>query len=210
MRFLGLFPPDDNGDLSQSCLLAMTAGQKMIEAMEKFSAIDVGEEEPASLKLKIGMSSGDYFSAHLGSTRDMVFMAMGATVNSAERAEGYGEAGEIIIDSVTQERVADSIESEEREEGYYLLKEVTGELSAVSAESRFIRQDEYPSGGLDEQIKYLIKRLDYLTPYLPANLLQRMVASPEEAVIPPDYRPVSILFVNFGGLWRNDRTTWRD
>lgn len=192
---LGLFPGDDEAMYATGALRAVQAALAMQAVMEKYGAIEAGGETRA-LRIKCGISSGDYFAAHIGTKQNMAFVTTGHTVNRADQAEGNATPGEVVIAQATLDLLDGQAVVEPRAEGFFV---VHGAPEATDVESS-APPDEPPPGPLQAQLTYLVERLDRLAPYLAAELLPRIVNNPHNAQIAPDHRPVTVVFANYVGI----------
>ncbi|MBN1139761.1 MAG: tetratricopeptide repeat protein [Anaerolineae bacterium] len=193
---LGLFgeQPAGSAGMTEGALLAVQAAMAMQGIMDRFAAIEAGGQTHA-LRVKCGISSGRYFAAHLGTAHSMAYVTTGHTVNGADQAEGHANPGEVVITRATRDLLGSRIVVESRAEGFDLVR------AAPPAESLPgpWHITEPPDGDVQAQITYLVDRLDRLSPYLPAELLSRLVTSPGQVRIVPDRRLVTVMFVNYEG-----------
>jgi class 3 adenylate cyclase len=192
---LGLFPGDSEEAMAQGALRAVQAASTMQGQMDRFAAIQAGNETCA-LRIKCGISSGRYFAAHIGTRQSMAYVTIGHTVNDADRAEGQAQPGDVVIARATRALLGDRIAVEERGEGFYLVQRVQAMSGSVGQPAL----DELPEGSVEAQITHLVERMDRLSPYLPAELLPRIVTNPGDVRIAPDHRPVTVMFVNYVGV----------
>lgn len=196
---LGVFPADSEAQLPETALRAVQTAQAMQKGMEKFAAIDAAGETRA-LKLKCGISSGPYFAAHIGTRQSMAYVTTGHTVNHADEGQGYAEPGESILAQSTRDLLPDTVQVETRAENYYVLRSAPsadGKASVPSLDIAF-------EGDLMMQITTLVNRLDRIAPYLPAELIPRIVTNPSDdpdvVLISPDHRQVTVMFANYLGI----------
>jgi|GEM_PF-380868 len=176
-------------------LLAVQAAMAMQGVMGRFAAIEAGGQTHA-LRVKCGVSSGRYFAAHLGTPLSMAYVTTGHTVNGADRAEGHASPGEVVITQATYELLGSKIEVEPRAEGFYLARSVP---PAEGLPGPWY-VSEPPDGDVQGQITCLVDRLDCLSPYLPAELLPRLVTSPGPVRIMAERRLVTVMFANYEGV----------
>ncbi len=206
---LGLFPADTDDEMAQSARRAAQAALAMQQVLKKeqFAEIEaMGEKR--SLKIKCGISAGPYFAAHIGTQPNdfnpngtMAYVTTGQTVNLAEAAEGHANPTEVAMTRNVAELLGEQAQTEavnkEPDENFRLLLD-TPPLEAGSR-IRFEIQ-EPPPGAVQAQITYLVDRLNRLTPYLSDELIQRIVTNPRDAKIPPEHRPVTVMFANYKGI----------
>ncbi len=187
--------PATPAGMADGALLAVQAAMAMQGVMDKFAAIEAGGQTNA-LRVKCGISSGRYFAAHLGTPYNMAYVTTGHTVNGADQAEGHASPGEVVITQAANDLLGSKIEVEPRAEGFYLVRTVPPADSLPGP----WRVTEPPDGDVQAQITYLVDRLDCLSPYLPAELLSRLVTSPGEIRIMPERRLVTVMFANYEGV----------
>lgn len=194
---LGLFPADNDAEMRDGALKAVQTAIAIQNVMQKFAALEVdGEIRP--LKIKCGISSGEYFAAHIGTLRSMAYVTTGHTVNRADQAEGHCTPGDIVMHQSTYDLLDhEVVKCEKRSnEGFFLVIEAP----PASGDIGVTFPQEPPDGELHAQITYLVDRLDRIAPYLPAELIPRIAANPSDVQIAPEHRPVTIIFANYVGI----------
>ncbi len=208
---LGVFPAQDDDEMRAGALKACQTALAMLEVMkqDQFAAIEAAGQKRA-LQIKCGISAGPYFAAHIGvppnprhndSNGLMAYVTTGTTVNLAEEAEGHANPGEAAMTQSTYALLGDLITvapvTKEPDEAYVRL--VAAPPADLSALGHTVWQ-EPPEGDLQQQIAYLVQRLDQLTPYLADELVARIKDNPGDPRIVPEYRPVTSMFVNYKGM----------
>ncbi|MEJ2209753.1 MAG: adenylate/guanylate cyclase domain-containing protein [Anaerolineae bacterium] len=192
---LGLFAAASVQEMSASALRAVQAAAAMQAQMDRFAAIEAAGETRA-LRIKCGISSGRYFAAHIGTHQSMAYVTIGHTVNQADQAEGHARPGDVVLAPSTHNLLAGQVEVKEGQEGFVLLHHVPP-LEAGAGRPALA---EPPDGDVDRQIAYLVDRLDRLAPYLPPDLLARIVTNPSRVHIVPEHRLVTVMFANYVGI----------
>lgn len=206
---LGLWPVGTAAEMQDKALLACQTALALQEVLQRpeFSEIDaVGEKR--ALTIKIGISAGPYFAAHIGtqpSVKDqngtMAYVTTGETVNLAEEAEGHAHPGQVAMTRAVAELVKDLVKlgpvEREPDDAYQRLLDVPPLDGSQKLPTAI---PEPPEGTLLEQITYLVERLDRLTPYLSDELVSRIVTNPGDARITPEHRPVTVMFANYKGI----------
>ncbi|MEW5872790.1 MAG: adenylate/guanylate cyclase domain-containing protein [Chloroflexota bacterium] len=205
---LGLFPAESDEELLSGAVHAAQAALAMQQVLEKeqFAAIRV-KDEIRSLKIKCGVSAGPYFAAHIGTRPSelnpngtMAYVTTGTTVNLAEEAEGHANPGEVAMTRTVFELLGERAEiapvNKEPDEDFRRLVHI----EPLQGQSQRLEIAEPPEGEVLAQITYLTERLDRLTPYLADELVARIVTNPKNAKIPPDNRPVTVMFANYKGI----------
>ncbi len=208
---LGLFPAESDEEMARGALRAAQTALVMQEILKRpeFSEI-IAMGEKRALQIKIGISAGPYFAAHIGTPPSdynangtMAFVTTGETVNLAEEAEGHAYPGQVAMTLAVARLLEGQAElaavEKEPDEAYRRLVSVPA-LEAGSQERLNI--PEPPAGDTLSQITYLVARLDRLTPYLSDELVGRVVTNPRDARITPEHRPVTVMFANYKGISR--------
>jgi len=119
---------------------------------------------------------------------------MGPALGQMARAEDLAEAGGVIVDQATYEAAGAGTVASERAPGFHHLMAMT-ELPSPRTTGLTI----LPSDRLADA-RWLVERLDALTPYLPPGIVERIIASPGRRMIEGEHRPVTVLFANFYGI----------
>ncbi len=208
---LGLFPATTDDEMKRGALRAAQAALVMQEVLKRpeFAEINALGEKRALL-IKIGISAGPYFAAHIGTfpsdydpNGTMAFVTTGETVNLAEESEGHANPGQVAMTQAVAnllEGVAELAAVEkEPDETYRRLVSVPPLEAGAQERLDFI---EPPAGAPLAQITYLVERLNRLTPYLSDELVRRIVDNPRNARITPEHRPVTVMFANYKGISR--------
>jgi class 3 adenylate cyclase/predicted ATPase len=198
---LGVFDGVDEEEMQRGAHLAVQAALAMQAVMGKFAAIEAGGQTSA-LRIKVGIATGPYFSAQVGTTFNMGYVTTGRTVNRTELCEDHAEPGEVILHQATYELVKDHVvvSGEIRDEEFYNITDIQGDLPQPSGQAILIPQDENPDGALEEQLVYLVNRMNRLEPYLASDLLPRLINNPDSVEIAPENRPVTVMFANYVGM----------
>ena len=181
--------------MAEGALRAVQAALAMQGIMDRFAAIEAGGETRA-LRVKCGISSGPFFAAHLGTPRIMAYVTTGHTVNRADQAESHATPGDVVITQASYELIGSQLDVEPRDEGFFLVRGAP----PLAGEVQSVVPTEPPPGAVDARITYLVDRLDCLSPYLPVELVDRIVTSPLEVQITPDHRRVTVMFANYLGV----------
>lgn len=209
---LGLFPVETEEEMATAVLRATQAALQMQAVMKRdeFAAIQIGGETRA-LMIKCGISAGPYFAAHIGTQPcpalnrrgTMAFVTTGHTVNQAEECEGHANPGQVVLSKKTYQLLppGSGVEigpvTRSPDENYCVVLHAPPLSGTVTPPVI----DEPPPGELMAQITYLVERLDRLTPYLPPELIARIVTNPRDAKILPENRPLTtVMFVNYKGV----------
>jgi len=148
----------------------------------------------ASLGMHIGINSGRFLDAHVGTPRVMRKVEVGRTLNLTALAEEVASSGQIAIGPDTYEAVSGWIETSPAAQGFYLVE--YGDMESADAPPPPAPPAIDPPHTLDD----LIAALDTMVPYLLPGLLEKIILAPREPVVWADLKPVTVLFANLLGL----------
>jgi adenylate cyclase len=197
------FLPDQNrGDLAQ----AVRAGLRMQRAMTNFVNIETAQGQ-FSLDMRVGVHTGRFLTANIGTPLRMGHVLLGSTVRRAKRAEGAGKVGQVCLTKETGDRLNAEFVLKSLDSNYSLVHdsfstEQLGEYDITLTRRRaanvmlFDRSRE----GLIAEIGEAVKRVEPLASYIPGAILNMLVANAAQRQIPPDFPCPAVLFINLKGL----------
>lgn len=150
------------------------------------------------LTMHIGVEAGRVALVSAGHPQALRYSAMGRAVRDVARAEGHGGPGELVL-------------------GPRAWGAVAGDAAGapVGADPAFVRvwalegaaqppppapADSPPPALTLAALDRLARQLDRISPYLPADLLARILADPNRPEVEADLRPVTVLFAQVAGL----------
>jgi adenylate cyclase len=184
---------------------AVRAGLRMQRAMKHFSQI----ETPAGtlqLQMRIGIHSGRFLTADIGTPRRMEHVLLGSAVQQAKLTESNGMNERVNLSLDAFNRVKDNFRFEEGKTGYKLVAddltdEQLGEYE-ITPRRRQASKVLFERGvaGLLHEIEEMLKSIEPLASFIPAPVLNLLVESAAERQIPPDFPEPTVMFVNFIGL----------
>ncbi len=207
MEFTGdaLFAFFPEGERRNDTLQAVRAGLRMQRAMKHFAEI----ETPAGtlqLQMRIGIHTGRFLTADIGTPRRMEHVLLGSAVQQAKLTESNGRNERVNLSEKAHERVKDQFHFEDGQPGYKLvLDDLTDEQLGEYEITPRRRQAsnilfERSMAGLLNEITEMLKSIEPLASFLPAPILNLLVESAAERHIPPDFPEPTVMFVNFVGL----------
>lgn len=207
MEFTGdaLFAFFPEGERRNDTLQAVRAALRMQRAMKHFAAI----ETPAGtlqLQMRIGIHTGRFLTADIGTPRRMEHVLLGSAVQQAKLTESNGRNERVNLSEKAYERVKEQFHFEEGQPGYKLvLDDLTDEQLGEYEIMPRRRQAsnvlfERSMAGLVGEITEMLKSLEPLASFIPAPVLNLLVESAAERHIPPDFPEPTVMFVNFVGL----------
>lgn len=197
------------GDLAQ----AVRAGLRMQRAMANFAHIETAQGI-FSLGMRVGIHSGHFLTADIGTPMRMVHVLLGRSVRRAKRAEGAGAVGRVCLTVETSEHptssttlLKDDFRLEPLDENYVLVKddfsvEQLGEYDIAFTRRRHAGAFliDRSAAGLVAEIGEVVKRVDPLASYFPISILNLLVENAAQRRIPPDFPAPAVVFINLKGL----------
>ena len=116
---LVLFPKSDKND---DTMRAVRAGLRMQRAMKEFTEIET-PSGIVNLKMRIGIHSGRFLTADIGTPRRMEHVLLGRDVQHAKLTESNGMNERVNLSQKAYDQVASQFRFEEGKPGYYLVKD---------------------------------------------------------------------------------------
>jgi adenylate cyclase len=200
---LVVFPKTDRQD---DTLRAVRAGLRMQRAMKEFAEI----QTPAgtvNLMMRIGIHSGRFLTADIGTPRRMEHVLLGRDVQQAKLTESKGQNGRVNLSQKAYERLENQFQFEDGEEGYHfvvdnLTDSQLGEYEITPMGRRMasgvvLNRDK---NEVLQQILSLLNSIEPMASFIPAPVLSLLVESAADRKIPADFPQPTIMFVNFIGL----------
>lgn len=185
---------------------AIHAGLRMQRAMVKFADLATTQSK-LSLGMRIGIHTGRYLMADIGTPRRMEHVLLGEAVQKTKRAEGAGKVGRVSVSPAACERVAQQFRLEPGSEGHMLVvddlsAEVLGEydiaLRQRRASSAMLLDRSIP--GLLAEIERSLATVEPLAAFIPAPILNLLIETATHRRIPPDFLEPTVMLVNLLGL----------
>ncbi len=197
---LAYFPLQAGGEQAH---WAARAGQRMLRAVATSPPFPT-RAGPVALRVKIGLASGPFLAAHVGSARRMEYVLLGETVARTMAAEGAAAAGQLVVDAATTAAL-DPATCTEQVPGYYAVQLPTAEEMGdfeIKAEPRRARGGAAwlaDTAEILSDIAETLRQIESLLPYLPPELVDRIVAHAGLRQVESEFRPTTVLFANFCG-----------
>jgi class 3 adenylate cyclase len=208
MEFTGdaLFAFFPETDRHNDTVQAVRAGLRMQRAMEHFSKIETPQGH-LQLQMRIGVHTGRFLTANIGTPRRMEHVLFGTAVQSAKLTESNGTNGRVNLSLKAFEHVKDEFRFEPGKDGYmFVIDDLTDDqLGEYEIFPRGRRQAsnilfERGTAGLLGEIEKMIDSVEPLASFIPAPVLNLLVESAAKRNIPPDFPKPTIMFINFIGL----------
>jgi class 3 adenylate cyclase len=204
---LALFP---TSGYQNEAAQAVRAGLRMQHAMQSFGDIQTAQGTLA-LGMRIGIHTGKFLSAHIGTPRRMEHVLLGMAVREAKLAEGAGEIGRVCLTATAINRLENVYQTEPGKEGYALVIDEMTEQELGEYELTAFNSRRMPTAlvldrsveGLTHSVSESITRVEPLASYLPAPILNFVVESAANRKIEPTFPELTVMFVNLIGLAEN-------
>jgi adenylate cyclase len=202
---LSIFPAD--GDPRRRDIArAVRAGLRMQRAMARFGKIETAQG-PLSLGMRVGLHSGRFLMADIGTPLRMEHVLLGSVVQETKRAEGAGRVGRVCLTEAARELAGDRFRFEAGEPGYNLVMDdlaadELGEYEVTRAQRRStsaIMLDRSVAG-LMAEIERAVSAVEPLACYLSPPVLNVVVENASRRRISPDFPAPAVVFVNLLGL----------
>ncbi|NTU84596.1 MAG: AAA family ATPase, partial [Chloroflexales bacterium] len=150
------------------------------------------------LTMHIGVEAGPVALVSAGHPQALRYSAMGNAVRDVARAEGYGGKGELVLGPRAWAAVAADARggAVPHGPGFMHVWALGGAAPPAPAPSVETRPPALTLEALDD----LARQVDRISPYLPADLLARILADPNRPRVEADLRPVTVLFAQVAGL----------
>jgi class 3 adenylate cyclase len=200
---LVVFPKNEKND---DALRAVRAGLRMQRAMKEFAEIET-PSGIVNLKMRIGIHTGRFLTADIGTPRRMEHVLLGSDVHQAKLTESNGVNERVNLSQPAYERVANQFHFEDGKPGYHLVQDDLTEHELgeyeITRMGRRLASTVLLTRNKDEvllQIRDLLNSIEPMASYIPAPVLSLLVESAADRKIPADFPRPTIMFVNFIGL----------
>ena len=185
---------------------AVRAGQRMLNAIGEFADLE-SPSGKVSLKMKIGVATGEFLAASVGSDRRMEYVVLGSAVAQTMTAESLTTAaGQLVVNALTVPCLDASLPLVTHKNGFFRLnRQAAPELDdfEIRAETRRARGaiswDASPRAIL-AQAEVALRQIQAILPYLSPEVVDRVVIHGQRNLFASQYRPTAVLFCNFWGL----------
>jgi class 3 adenylate cyclase len=201
---LVVFPKKEKNDDAQR---AIRAGLRMQRAMKDFAEIQT-PSGIVNLKMRIGIHSGKFLTAEIGTPRRMEHVLLGRDVQQAKRTEGAGMNERVNVSDSAYELAKNDFRFEEGNPGYHLViddmtAEGLGDYEITPMTRRMASNVIFDKKNKKEVMNNIVEMLNSIEPlasYIPDPVLSLLVESAADRRIRPDFPSPTIMFVNFIGL----------
>ncbi len=196
------FPEQDE---NRQAGFAVRAAQRMLRSVKKFSSIQTPGGGSVSLRMKIGVATGRFLMASIGSAERMEYIVLGDVVERTLACEGAGAAGLLVVDTPTLQAVEVSGAASPRAPGLYALplppeKDLDDfEIRADKRRARGVLAWSANPRELVVQMEAVKRQLEALLPYLAPELAEQVLAHAQQRRLFSQFRPTTVMFGNFFG-----------
>jgi class 3 adenylate cyclase/tetratricopeptide (TPR) repeat protein len=197
------FPEQEGGEQAN---WAVRAGMRMLDAIQKFSNIQT-PTGVVSLRMKIGVATGEFLSASVGSAQRMEYAVLGPVITQTMGAEGAASGpGELIANDATLALLGKEYTFKPQAPGYSLIE--VGEFEElgsfeIKAEERRVRGsialDASPKA-LIAEMEETLQKIRAMEPYIARELVERFIAHAREREMASQFLFATVLFCNFTGF----------
>jgi adenylate cyclase len=185
---------------------AVRAGLRMQRAMQTYGTMET-DQGILSLGQRVGIHSGNFFTADIGTPLRMEHVLLGNSVQFTKQAEGAGVVGRVNLTQAAHERVKEDFRFEDGKPGYLLViddftDQQLGEYDLVPTRRRLASSVLFDRSveGLIKEIEQVVQNVEPLASFIPGPILKILVESAAVREIPPDFPSPTVLFVNVIGL----------
>jgi class 3 adenylate cyclase len=199
VRFIG-------DDRTHSMMQAVRAGLRMQRAMTHMQCIQIADQE-VSLGMRIGLHSGHFLTADIGTPMRMVHVLLGGTVQAAKRTEGAGQTGRVCLPRTAIAHLPERFHYESVDDCYVLIQddltdEELGEYDINPARRRLYSPLllDRSTESLMSEIHEIVERIEPLATYLPVPILTLLVENASRRRLPANFSEATVMFINLVGL----------
>ncbi|RME47338.1 MAG: hypothetical protein D6796_07800, partial [Caldilineae bacterium] len=182
---------------------ALATGQAMQEAMSRFARVKTSQGV-FPLRMSIGMGSGPIFIANLGSAENMEYVVMGRALANMAKAEDRAVAGQVMVDRATRDAARSFARFAPAGDDFWLLEALTdtpppsaGEPPLPVSPASLLNAD---TETLLQDCLFQVQVIDGMRPFIPDELLARLIINPQQPTVEGSHRPVTVMFANFYGI----------
>lgn len=195
---LAYFPAQPDGeDVRQ----AIRAALRIQRAIVPFANMET-DYGPCSLTMSIGLDRGLAYAGVVGTDKRMELLVSGPGTLGATQAEIIAQSGQVVLGEQAQTFAANHFTMD----GAMVLDDLGDTLDdfeILPPKAKRGRESVMMSSNLGEILLALdktLERIEQLAPFLPEDMLARLVNSERRRQLAPELRPVTIQFLNLLGL----------
>jgi class 3 adenylate cyclase len=178
----------------------------MQRAMDQFAQITTAHGS-FSLQMRVGIHTGRFLRADIGTPRRMEHVLLGGVVQRTKQAEGAGRVGRVCLTPEVAQLAADRFRYEPGQEGHVLvIDDLTPtdlgeyEVAIMQRRSAGPLLIDLSSQSVMAEIERALTAVEPLASYLPQPVLQMLIESAAHRRIPPDFPEPTVMFIHLIGL----------
>ncbi|MCP4135793.1 MAG: tetratricopeptide repeat protein [bacterium] len=183
------FSTDDDFCGKDHVYHAVSCANEMRNAMSNFSLIE-SKFGSFSLQMSMSVHTNTFFETIVGDPSiHCEYFLTGAGVEETAILEGKTGKGEILLDKNTYTKIKDHVNGFSLKENCYLIEAFNSKKMPTVTKSKF--SIDY------DNIDDILKRLDALLNFVMRGVYDKVKLSWKSLVLEGEYRPVTIVFLNF-------------
>ncbi|MCL4296577.1 MAG: AAA family ATPase [Anaerolineae bacterium] len=191
------FPKKDHGE---DVLQAIRAALRMERAITPFAAFET-EYGPCSLTMSAGVERGVAYAGVVGDRRRMELLVSGPGIYGATAAEKEALPGQVVLGEQARTIAATRFTLD----GARVIDNLGQALGDYEISLPTRRSGGSTILGLTvaealEALDLTLQRVERLAPFLPEDMLARLINSERQRRLQPELRPVAVQFINLTGL----------
>lgn len=195
---LALFPEDPR---THHTAMAIRAGLRMQRAMARFAAIETPGETLA-LQMRVGIHSGRFLSALIGTPRRMEPVLLGTALQIAKQTETDGMIERVAISHAAARQISEQFRLEVQQACMLVCDDFSDDqLGQYDVSMRTCRTAapvvmDRSVPALLSTIEETLRLVEPLASYLPFSILNLVVESAAQRQIAPRFTTLIAMFVN--------------
>lgn len=194
-----------SGPRADAVTRAIRAGLRMQRAMDGFANIAT-PHAMLSLGMRIGIHSGRYLTADIGTPSRMENVLIGVNVQRTKQAESSGRVGRVCVSEETYALARNAFRADPGAPGHVLICDDLSlselgeyEVSTVGRQPNTLLLDRSRDGLLRE-IGEAVAKIEPLACYFPTPILQLLIKSAARRRIAPTFPELTVAFVSLTGI----------
>ncbi|HMO59885.1 MAG TPA: adenylate/guanylate cyclase domain-containing protein [Roseiflexaceae bacterium] len=184
---------------------AIRAGLRMQRAMAQFARVETAQGV-FTFGMRIGIHSGRFLSAAIGTPRRMEQVLLGSAVRQAKHVETAGHVRRVCVSSAAHAQVDGQFSYEPLGSDFGLvIDDLTDdqlgeyEIAPSSRTAGPVLLDR-SIGGIVRSIEHAVDLIEPLASYVPMPILNLVVEHAARRRIAPEFPDLTVMFVKLAGL----------
>ncbi len=194
---LAFFPKQENDN---DVLQAARAALRMQRAIAPFTSFET-EFGPASLAMTVGIERGPAYIGIVGTEHRMEMLVSGPGIFKAIHAEEQGKPGQVTLGTQAMTIAGNHFTMD----GPLVIDDLDDalgdyEISLPKHRSSGLTLFSLDTAEILQTLDIVLQRVERLAPFLPEDMLARLINTNRLRQLPPELRPVAVQFINILGL----------